>query len=38
MSGLEEGERVVVDGQYELLQNSPVAVNAPAVAKRDRSS
>jgi multidrug efflux system membrane fusion protein len=40
-SGLAEGERVVVDGQYKLRQNSPVAVNtpaAPAVAKQDRSS
>jgi len=39
-SGLQEGERVVVDGQYKLRQNSPVAVNgaAPALAKRDRSS
>jgi membrane fusion protein, multidrug efflux system len=41
VSGLEEGERVVVDGQYKLRQNSPVAVNTPAtpaVAKQDRSS
>ena len=40
-SGLEEGEHVVVDGQYKLRQNSPVAVNAPAapaMAKRDRAS
>jgi membrane fusion protein, multidrug efflux system len=40
-SGLQEGERVVVDGQYKLRQNSPVTINAPAapaVAKRDRSS
>jgi multidrug efflux system membrane fusion protein len=40
MSGLEEGERVVVDGQYKLRQGSPVTVNAPAaptIAKRDHS-
>jgi membrane fusion protein, multidrug efflux system len=40
-SGLEEGERVVVDGQYKLRQNSLVSENmpaAPTMAKRDRSS
>jgi multidrug efflux system membrane fusion protein len=40
-SGLSEGERVVVDGQYKLRLDSHVTVNeprAPAVAKRDRSS
>jgi membrane fusion protein, multidrug efflux system len=40
-SGLEEGEHVVVDGQYKLRQNSLVRENmpaAPAIAKRDRSS
>ena len=40
-SGLAEGERVVVDGQYKLRPNSHVTVNAPpgpAVAKRDRAS
>jgi multidrug efflux system membrane fusion protein len=40
-SGLEEGERVVVDGQYKLRQNSLVSENkpaAPTTAKRDRSS
>jgi len=40
-SGLEENERVVVDGQYKLRQNSPVSENvpaAPAIAKRDRAS
>jgi multidrug efflux system membrane fusion protein len=40
-SGLEEGERVVVDGQYKLRQNSLVSENgraASAIAKRDRSS
>jgi multidrug efflux system membrane fusion protein len=40
-SGLEAGERVVVDGQYKLRQNAPVSENvpaAPAVAKRDRAS
>jgi len=39
--GLGEGERVVVDGQYKLRQNSPVSENAPAVpaiAKQDRAS
>jgi multidrug efflux system membrane fusion protein len=39
-SGLGEGERVVVDGQYKLRQNSPVSENAPAapsIAKQDRS-
>jgi multidrug efflux system membrane fusion protein len=37
-SGLAEGERVVVDGQYKLRPKSRVTVNAPAVsavAKRD---
>ena len=40
-SGLEEGERIVVDGQYKLRQNSLVSENmpaAPTIAKRDRSS
>ncbi len=40
-SGLAEGERVVVDGQYKLRLDSHVTVNqpaAPAVAQRDRSS
>src|SRR5215813_13653248 len=40
-SGLEEGERVVVDGQYKLRQNSLVSENmpaAPTIAKRDRAS
>jgi multidrug efflux system membrane fusion protein len=42
-SGLSEGERVVINGQYKLQQNSKVSVNeaaAPAVptAKRDRAS
>jgi multidrug efflux system membrane fusion protein len=40
-SGLAEGERVVVDGQYKLRPNSHVIVNAPAgpaVAKRGRAS
>jgi len=40
-SGLEENERVVVEGQYKLRQNSPVSENvpaAPAIAKRDRAS
>jgi membrane fusion protein, multidrug efflux system len=40
-SGIEEGDRVVVDGQYKLRQNSLVSENAPpapAIAKRDRSS
>ena len=40
-SGIEEGERVVVDGQYKLRQNSLVSENgtaAPAIAKRDRAS
>ena len=40
-SGLEEGEHVVVDGQYKLRQNSLVSENmpaAPTIAKRDRSS
>jgi membrane fusion protein, multidrug efflux system len=39
-SGLSEGERVVVDGQYKLRMDSRVTVNqplAPAVAQRDRS-
>jgi multidrug efflux system membrane fusion protein len=44
MSGLNEGERIVVNGQYKLLQNAKVTVNepsapaTPAVAKRDRAS
>jgi multidrug efflux system membrane fusion protein len=40
-SGLEEGERVVVDGQYKLRQNSLVSESmpaAPTIARRDRSS
>jgi membrane fusion protein, multidrug efflux system len=40
-SGLEAGDRVVVDGQYKLRQNSLVSENAPpapAIAKRDRAS
>jgi len=40
-SGVTEGERVVVDGQYKLRPNSQVTVNAPkgpTVAKRDRTS
>jgi multidrug efflux system membrane fusion protein len=40
-SGLEEGERVIVDGQYKVRQNSLVSENAPpapTVAKRDRAS
>jgi multidrug efflux system membrane fusion protein len=43
-SGLSEGERVVINGQYKLQQNSKVIVNeatapaTPATAKRDRAS
>jgi multidrug efflux system membrane fusion protein len=43
-SGLSEGERVVINGQYKLQPNSKVTVNEattpakPAVAKRDRAS
>jgi hypothetical protein len=40
-SGLAEGERVVVNGQYKLRLGSRVTVNEPpppAVAKQDRSS
>jgi multidrug efflux system membrane fusion protein len=40
-SGLAEGERVVVNGQYKLRLGSPVTVNEPpppAVTKQDRSS
>jgi membrane fusion protein, multidrug efflux system len=39
-SGLAEGERVVVNGQYKLRQNSKVTVTlpAPAVAKQARAS
>jgi multidrug efflux system membrane fusion protein len=40
-SGLEEGEHVIVDGQYKVRQNSLVSENAPpapAIAKRDRAS
>jgi membrane fusion protein, multidrug efflux system len=40
-SGLAEGDRVVVNGQYKLRLGSHVTVNeppAPAVAKQDRSS
>jgi len=29
-SGLNEGERVVVDGQYKLARNAPVTITAPA--------
>jgi multidrug efflux system membrane fusion protein len=44
MSGLNEGERIVVNGQYKLQQNSKVTMNEattpakPAVAKRDGAS
>jgi membrane fusion protein, multidrug efflux system len=44
VSGLNDGERVVVNGQYKLQQNSRVMVNepsapaTPAIAKRDRAS
>jgi membrane fusion protein, multidrug efflux system len=39
-SGLSEGERVVVNGQYKLRQNSKVTVTSPApvVAKHARAS
>jgi multidrug efflux system membrane fusion protein len=43
-SGLGEGERVVINGQYKLQQNSKVTVSeapataTPATARRDRSS
>jgi membrane fusion protein, multidrug efflux system len=40
-SGIAEGDRVVVNGQYKLRLGSRVTVNeppAPAVAKQDRSS
>jgi multidrug efflux system membrane fusion protein len=41
MSGLSEGERVVVNGQYKLRPGSRVSLDdqpLPAVAKKDRSS
>jgi multidrug efflux system membrane fusion protein len=41
VSGLAEGERVVVNGQYKLRPGSPVTTDdqpLPAVAKRDRST
>ena len=44
VSGLNDGERVVVNGQYKLQQNSRVMVNepsapaTPAIARRDRAS
>lgn len=31
-SGLNEGDRVVIDGQYKLQANAPVTVSAPATA------
>jgi multidrug efflux system membrane fusion protein len=43
-SGLSEGERIVINGQYKLQQNSKVTVNeatapaTPATAKPDRAS
>jgi membrane fusion protein, multidrug efflux system len=37
-SGLTAGERVVVNGQYKLRQNSKVTVTLPAVAKQARAS
>ena len=37
-SGLAEGERVVVDGQYKLQQNTKVQVNAPAPASAATST
>jgi membrane fusion protein, multidrug efflux system len=44
VSGLNDGERVVVNGQYKLQQNSRVMVNepsapaTPAIVKRDHAS
>ena len=32
MSGVEDGERVVTDGQYKLQTNAPVSIAAPRTA------
>jgi multidrug efflux system membrane fusion protein len=37
-SGVNEGERVVTDGQYKLQTNSPVTVASPPVAASGRST
>ena len=37
-SGLNEGDRVVTDGQYKLQSNSPVTVASPPVAASGRST
>jgi multidrug efflux system membrane fusion protein len=36
-SGVDEGDRVVTDGQYKLQGNSPVTVNAPQARARNAS-
>jgi membrane fusion protein, multidrug efflux system len=37
-SGVNEGERVVIDGQYKLQTNSPVSVSSPPAAGAGRST
>jgi len=37
-SGVNEGERVVIDGQYKLQTNSPVLVSSPPAAGAGRST
>jgi multidrug efflux system membrane fusion protein len=37
-SGLEEGDRVVTEGQYKLQTNAPVSVSAPPAAAVERSA
>ena len=37
-SGVNEGERVVIDGQYKLQTNSPVSVTSPPAASAGRST
>jgi multidrug efflux system membrane fusion protein len=37
-SGLNDGDRVVTDGQYKLQTNAPVSVSAPPAAAAERSA
>jgi multidrug efflux system membrane fusion protein len=37
-SGVSEGDRVVIDGQYKLQTNSPVSVTSPPAAGAGRST
>jgi multidrug efflux system membrane fusion protein len=37
-SGLNDGDRVVTEGQYKLQTNAPVSVSAPPAAAAERSA